>query len=435
MRASRLVSHLAIVTIIAGFATLDAKAQSLSIKRKEAEHILDEVADDVAKHYYDPTLHGVDWDGQRLAAKKKIENATSSNLAFANLAAMLDSLNDSHTFFIPPPRSFSLDYGWRIQSIGERCLVTRVRPQTDAANKIHPGDEVLAINDYKPARGNIFRIEYVLDALRPQSKIEAVVRSPNGEERKVEIVPKVFEGQLVSPTLGDLRLAGEVQHERFRPRIISLDSNVLVVNIPVFLFDEDEVGKLISAARKHQWVILDLRGNPGGTVESLSLLTSGFFAKEVKIADAVARNSTKPLLAKPDRRTFSGRLIVLVDSRSTSAAELFARVVQLEKRGIVMGDRTPGMVMEAQRYGHILGGTGFGASITVANLIMADGNSLENIGVVPDELVLPTVEDIVNNRDPVLARAAEAAGATLSAKDAAGLFPHEWPEPFSFAGH
>jgi hypothetical protein len=44
----------------------------------------------------------------------------------------------------------------------------------------------------------------------------------------------------------------------------------------------------------------------------------------------------------------------------------------------------------------------------------------------PDELVLPTADDIANDRDSVLAHAAEAAGAKLSPKDAAELFPYEW---------
>lgn len=433
MSASAHFLRIAIVTIVAGCAVLGA-AQNLTFKKEEAKLIAEDVAVDVAKHYYDPTMHGIDWDAQLREAKKKIENATSLNLALANIAAMLDSLNDSHTTFVPR-HSFSLDYGWRIQAIGDRCFVTRVRPQSDAATKVHPGDEVLAINGYKPVRANLFRIEYILDILRPQSKLTVTVRSTAGQERQFEIVPKVFERQLISPTLGDMREYWEVKHKHMRPRVISLNSEVLVAKIPIFAFDKTEVDKLVSTAREYKSVVLDLRGNPGGTEESLGLLVSGFFDHEVKIADAVSRNGTKHRSAKPDRHSFSGKLIVLVDSRSTSAAEIFARLVQLEKRGVVMGDHTPGMVMESQEYG--LGSTGYssGVSITTANLIMSDGNSLEHIGVSPDELVLPTVDDIANDRDIVLAHACEIAGAKLSPKDAAELFPYEWQQPYYFAGH
>lgn len=182
-------------------------------------------------------------------------------------------------------------------------------------------------------------------------------------------------------------------------------------------------------------MILDLRGNPGGAEESLRMLVSGFFDRNVKIADAVRRKTTKPILAKPDRHAYSGKLTVLVDSRSASAAELFARVVQLEKRGVVMGDRTAGMVMEAEESRHFAGGAIFGVSITSANLIMSDGNSLERAGVLPDELVLPTPDDLANGRDPVLAHAAEIAGAKLSPKDAGEMFPYQWQQPLTFAGH
>jgi carboxyl-terminal processing protease len=434
MCASRHLLHIAIVAIVSGCLLLGTAAQNITFKREEAELIVDEVANDVAKHYYDPKLHGVDWNAQLREAKEKIRNATSSNLAYANIAAMLDSLNDSHTFFIPR-HPFSLDYGWRMQAIGERCFVTRVRPETDAAGKLHPGDEVMAINDYKPARANITRIEYVLNTLRPQSKIAVTVRSIAGQEHQFDIAPKIFEGQLISPTLGDMRNYWEAEHRYIRPRVISLNSDVLVAKIPIFAFDEAEVDKLATAAREHKAVILDLRGNSGGREESLRMLASRFLDHEVKIADAVTRDGTKTRFAKPDHHTFSGKLIVLVDSRSASAAELFARVVQIEKRGAVMGDRTLGMVMESQMYGLASSGYAFGVSITGANLIMSDGNSLEHVGVIPDELVLPTVDDIANGRDSVLAHAAEIAGAKLSPEDAAKLFPYEWQQRYYFAGH
>jgi C-terminal processing protease CtpA/Prc len=60
---------------------------------------------------------------------------------------------------------------------------------------------------------------------------------------------------------------------------------------------------------------------------------------------------------------------------------------------------------------------------------MTDGKSLEHVGVTPDEMVLPTPDDLAAGRDPVLARAATVLGGTLDPLQAGRMFPIEWKAP------
>ena len=61
-----------------------------------------------------------------------------------------------------------------------------------------------------------------------------------------------------------------------------------------------------------------------------------------------------------------------------------------------------------------------------ADIIMTDGKSLEHFGVVPDELRLPTAQDMAAKRDPVLAYAVSLLGGKITPAEAGALFPLEW---------
>ncbi|HET7209051.1 MAG TPA: S41 family peptidase [Terriglobales bacterium] len=405
-----------------------------SLDRERAQHMFDNVATDIRKHYYDPQFHGVDWDANVREYKARIDKAATMNMALSHIAAALAVLNDSHTFFVPPQHAYRHDYGWRMQMVGEHCYVVQVRPRSDAQSKaVKPGDEILTIDGFAPDRSNLWKMEYVYNLLRPQAAVRLNLRDPAGATRQLDVAALIKMGPVVKDVTGngvwDLVRAEEDEEHASRVRYADIGKQLLMAKLPSFGGDE-EIDRLLSEARKHEQWILDLRGNPGGYEDALKLLIGGIFEHDVKIGDRVGREiKHEELLAKHSHHPFNGKIIVLIDSRSASAAELFARVVQIEKRGLVLGDRSSGSVMEARSYSYHLGSdtiVPYGASITHGDLLMADGKSLEHGGVTPDEIVLPTAADMGSGRDPVLARAAEILGAKLTPEDAGALFPYEW---------
>jgi carboxyl-terminal processing protease len=186
----------------------------------------------------------------------------------------------------------------------------------------------------------------------------------------------------------------------------------------------DRVDEMINKARDYKTLVLDLRGNGGGAVVALRELVSRCFDREVLVATVQQRGRIEREVAKPARRGFTGAMIVLVDSQSASASEMLARIVQLEKRGTVIGDRTAGAVMTSRIIPHKIGVLGlfYANSITIGDVRMSDGGSLEHVGVEPDELMLPTPADLAAGRDPVLARAIALAGGQLTPEEAGVLF-------------
>ena len=398
-----------------------------NIDRDRAQGMLKVVGDEVRKHYYDPTFHGLNWDARIEEAKQKIAKTNSFGMALSHIAGALDALNDSHTFFFPPQHGVRVDYGFRFQMIGEKCFVTHVRPASDAdAKGVKSGDLIDSINGYDVNRDDIWKMQYVFSVLRAQPQIHLELTDLTGRQHSIDALAKMHEQPLVSS------FPSWLWSVDMHPRYLDIGDQLLVIKLPGFFGFQDDVGRIISRASKHQNLILDLRGNLGGSAEALKFFVGGLFDKEIKIADRVGRKEKTSEMSKVMRNQFTGKLVVIIDSESASAAEIFARIVQLEKRGVVIGDKSSGSVMEAKHYSERMGsGDGtyifYGVSITESDLIMTDGKSLEHVGVTPDEILLPSAEDLAKGRDPVLARAAELLGAKITPEDAGKAFPYEWP--------
>jgi carboxyl-terminal processing protease len=404
-----------------------------------AQNMLRNVAEEVQKRYYDPKLHGVDWDARMQEAKKNIDTAHSMNAAMSEIAALLNTLNDSHTYLVPPPSTHIHDYGFQIEMIGDRCYVIRVRPGSDALKKgLKPGDQILAINENPVSRENFSRIVYIFNVLRPQLGLRLTLVDEGGHQRQLEVMA-IFQLSTVSKYflqqgVNARRRDADEAHGVLRARYYEKGDGLLVVKIPAFAFSDSEVDSIIGRMRAHKGVVLDLRANAGGYLDTLDRLLGGIFEKDVKICDRIGRDSTKTVAVTGRRGSaFTGRFAVLIDSESASASELFARVVQLEKRGPVVGDRSSGMVMGAKIYPHefsVNTRVFYALSVTEADLVMKDGKSLEHQGVDPDIIILPTSLDLASKRDPAMAKAAELIGVDLSPEEAGTIPAYEESSEF-----
>lgn len=382
------------------------------------------IKEDLKDYYYDPNYHGIDLDEHFRAAEQRIKQAKSTAQIFGILGQVLIDLDDSHTSFIPPAQTRIVDYGWRMQMFGNKAYIVAVKPDSDAAMKgLKVGEEVYSVDGFQPTRENLWEFEYSYYVLMPALRMTVVTREQDGTLRDTELASGIIDVNKIRGGTPD-----QLQY-------FEANKETIISKLLAFRLSDKEVDEMMKKCGQYQTLILDLRGNSGGSETMLQRLVGYFFDHDVKIADAKGRKESRAVIAKSRGvRAFKGRLVVLVDSKSASAAEVFARVVQLEKRGVVIGDRTAGKVMAAITIGHPFGYVRefwdgplppqyFGIHITVDDVIMPDGKSLEMVGITPDELLLPTASDLANHQDPVLSRAAKLVGLELDSQKAGTLFP------------
>ncbi|HLM02716.1 MAG TPA: S41 family peptidase [Pyrinomonadaceae bacterium] len=437
---ARLVLGYATILVLAVIAmsTVSVSAQKMDVvERGRAKAMLDTIKSVIKKNYYDPQFHGMDLDARFKAAAEKVDQAQTIGQADGIIAQTLMDLNDSHTFFMPPSKNVKVEYGWTMLMIGSKCFVTAVKPKSDAEAKgLKPGDEILSVEGFRPNRKEMWKVNYYYNVISPRSMVRLAVLSPGAKEpRQLEIATKVTTLKRVVDLTSDMDVStfmreqdddSTAEFHHFRTI-----GGVAIWRMPSFSFDPKDVDEIMRGRiAKSRDLIIDLRGNGGGYVVTLEQLAGYFFEKDTKIAELKARKPEKPLMAKSQgEKGYKGRLVVLIDSNSGSASEILARLMQIEKRGVVLGDQSSGSVMQSRVFRQSTGNENlrfYAVSVTGADVIMTDGQSLEHAGVAPNEKIIPTGEDLAARRDPVLARALELLGQNVPPEAAGKLFPVKW---------
>ena len=409
---------------------VDAAAQSATdFDRERGRTMLHVVSTRLQREYYDPSFHGVDLKASVRRADSMIGQAQSNSAIFSIIAQVVLQLDDSHTRFDPPDRAAAIEYGVDLQMIGDQGFIVDVDRGSDAAKRgVAIGDRVVAVDGWVPNRREFQLYRYFYLELSPRSVVHVELESPGGERRGLDLAARVTEGKRIidlwGPDRGVMEREWEDRQRRWRDEYRGL-GDVLIWRM-AFFGEPERMDEGVDRAKGAATLILDLRSNPGGLEKSLWRLASRFVERETMVGTRVRRSGREAIVVRPRGPRFEGQLIVLIDSRSSSASELFARFVQQARLGTVVGDRSAGLVLRSRYYPMSIG-TGivvpYGISISDAIMLMADGQSLEKVGVTPDELLLPTGADLAAGRDPVLARALALAGKTIDAATAARLVP------------
>ncbi|MCW5549042.1 MAG: hypothetical protein KIT44_08770 [Opitutaceae bacterium] len=336
----------------------------------------------VNEKFFDARFRGVDWPALRDRYRPAAEAAVNDVELYLALNRMFAELKESHLVAITPKSAHELRtrhraaVGMRWRPIEGRRVVQEVVPGSPAdLAGVRPGWIALARDghalDDEPRFINEVgkRVTYAfLDADdRPQER--------------------TMTAQLLS-------------FERREARMVADD----VLYLRFDSFTGANLGWFSRQLKDHRHVpavIIDLRQNPGGATYSLLLALGELFDHPVDTGTVVRRSGRErdwDSLALFSAK-YPGRVAVLVDRSSASSSEIFAHVIQHEKRGLVIGRPTAGAVIVARFY-DLPGGGRLG--IPVEDYVGRDGRRLEGIGVKPDRIVALRLADLRAGRAPDL---------------------------------
>jgi carboxyl-terminal processing protease len=280
--------------------------------------------------------------------------------------------------------------------------------------------------------------------LKPEDKIVAVGEGTDGEmvdvvDMKLRDVVDLIRGKRgtvvrlgvipggqdqAQETYAITRARIELKDSEARSEVIEVgtkaDGTLLrigVINLPSFYMDmadaqihpdsfkstTRDVHRLLDAFRQQQVdaVVMDLRGNGGGSLTEAINLTGLFIASGpvVQVKGSDGRVRTHP--DEDPSVAWSGPLVVVIDKFSASASEIFAGAIQDYGRGLIVGDHSThgkGTVQQLfdlgkELFRRIDGAPNYGAlKLTIQQFYRPCGDSTQNRGVVAD-IELPSLTE------------------------------------------
>ena len=316
----------------------------------------------------------------------------------ASLRAIVESLGDRYSHYLPPKEARALEesvsgrfdgVGMSVEQDKRGLRVLNVFERSPASEAgIRKGDLIVAVNG-KSLAGVSSELATARIKGPPGTSVRLGVMTPSTDDERTlkvtrrRITVPVAEGRVVDrdgQKVGVVRLMGfsEGAHGLLRREIEPL------------------------LEREAEGLVLDLRGNPGGLLTE-AVLVSSVFIEDGKIVSVRGRNRpNRTQVAEGDALVPKLPIVVLVDGGSASASEIVAGALRDRGRGTLVGTNTfgKGLVQEVERLSN--GGV---LDITVANYYLPGGKTISTAGIKPQ---VKAEDDPKTRRDEALPKALDA---------------------------
>jgi Periplasmic protease len=409
-------------------------------------------------NYFDQTFGGLNWNSIRAEFEPRAEKAETDAELHMILQEMINRLNKSHFMIIPPEvyREFDRARAEIEKQIDENWNAEDEDEEEDSDDEQNDGETSERTTHY--GIGIDIRIlngQIVITSIEPDSpaskaglKTGYVIEKINNVSlrsflemlQKNQVYAKVYEKQTAALLLslintvddkGAVLLSVIDENDRQRqfeiPRVLQKGEVVsIITNLPPVLLTfetrhlSDDIGYIafnafalgtvekfcsaISEFKNKKAIIIDVRGNLGGNLGALFGISSLLTDKGFIIGTEIKKTGREPRFIQPQIKNFKGKLAILTDSQSYSAAEMFASGLQENKRAVVVGDRTSGSALPSMT--QVLP-TGAVFLFPVANFQTPNGNFLEGRGVLPDIKVSLDRKSLLAGKDAQLQAAVE----------------------------
>jgi len=326
---------------------------------------------------------------------KKIDDKDKLWGAIEGLTA---AYGDPYTVFMPPEesKSFENDISGNFEGVGmelaikEKSIVVVAPLKGTPAYKagVMKGDILLSING-KTTTG--MSVDDAVKLIRGKAGTDVTIAfAREGAVLPVEI--KITRGIIDVPT-AETEIKGDVFVIKLY-NFYALSSDKFRLALREFV----ESGKYK--------LILDLRGNPGGYLDSAVDMASWF----LPLGKTVVKENFGPNIEEQVYRSkgydiFNNlKMIILADSGSASASEILAGALQEHKIAQIVGTKTfgKGSVQELIK---VTPDTSL--KVTIARWLTPNGISISDGGLTPDFEVKMTEEDLKANKDPQMDKALE----------------------------